>query len=167
MQFLVFIDLLFQPHVFWQYSIISKSIKYVSPLHIVTYIKESIITKLQKLYSPPRNIRLGNESPALFLKKRSFMGNLSPTCKIFIERSVLDILFAINYFMTEAIIIQKPVHRFALQINRRVSICNSLHHEIVNLLAEVNIFKNKKTFFLVSQQLNYKTDQQKCSGHNL
>ena len=39
-------------------------------LHIiVTYIKENIITKLQKLYSLPRNPRAGNKSPALFVKK--------------------------------------------------------------------------------------------------
>ena len=86
MQFLVFGDLLFQPHVFWQYSIISKSVKYVTLLHIVTYIKESIITKLQKLYSPPRNLRVGNKSPVLFLKKQFRTGDLSPVCKIFIER---------------------------------------------------------------------------------
>ena len=39
-------------------------------LHIiVTYIKENIIIKLQKLNSPPRNPRAGNKSPALFVKK--------------------------------------------------------------------------------------------------
>ena len=49
-------------------------------LHIImTYIKENIITKLQKLYSPPRNPRAGNKSPTLFVKK-------SPACTIFIER---------------------------------------------------------------------------------
>ena len=56
-------------------------------LHIiVTYIKENIIAKLQKLYSPPRNPRVGNKSPALFVIKPLCTGNLSPTCKIFIER---------------------------------------------------------------------------------
>ena len=38
---------------------------------IVTYIKENIITKLQKLYSPPRNPSAGNKFPALFVKKTS------------------------------------------------------------------------------------------------
>ena len=52
----------------------------------MTYIKESIITKLQKLYSPPRNLRAANKSPMLFLKKRSCKSNLSPAHKIFIER---------------------------------------------------------------------------------
>ena len=33
------------------------------------YSKENIITKLQKLYSPPRNFRAGNKSPAPVLKK--------------------------------------------------------------------------------------------------
>ena len=38
-------------------------------LHIiVTYIKENIITKLQKLYSLPRNPMAGNKLPVLFLK---------------------------------------------------------------------------------------------------
>ena len=42
----------------------------VALLHmIVTDIKENIITKLQKLYNPPRKLRAGNKSPALFLKK--------------------------------------------------------------------------------------------------
>ena len=38
-------------------------------LHIiVAYIKENIITKLQKLYSPPRNPRAGNKLLTLFVK---------------------------------------------------------------------------------------------------
>ena len=56
-------------------------------LHIiVTYIKENIIPKLQKLYSPARNPRAGNKSPMLFVKNPLCLGNLSPVCKIFIER---------------------------------------------------------------------------------
>ena len=85
--FLVFGDLLFQPHFFWQYLTISESVKYVALLHVVAYIKESIITKIQKLQSPARNLRAGNKLLALFLKKRSCMGDLLPACKIFIERS--------------------------------------------------------------------------------
>ena len=53
----------------------------------MTYIKENIITKLQKLYSPPSNPREGNKLPALFLKKPLCTGNLSPARKIFIETS--------------------------------------------------------------------------------
>ena len=53
---------------------------------IVTYIKENIITKLQKLYSQPRNSRAGNKLPALFVKKPLCTGDLSPASKIFIER---------------------------------------------------------------------------------
>ena len=30
---------------------------------IMTYIKENIIAKFKKLYSPPRNLRVGNKSP--------------------------------------------------------------------------------------------------------
>ena len=52
----------------------------------MTYIKENIITKLQKLYSPPRNPRVGNKSAMLFVKKPLGTGDLSPACKIFIER---------------------------------------------------------------------------------
>ena len=54
---------------------------------IVTYIRENIITKLQKLYSPPRNLRARNEFPVVFIKKPLCMGNLSLPHKIFTERS--------------------------------------------------------------------------------
>ena len=57
---------------------------------IVTYIRENIITKLQKLCSLPRKPRAGNKSPALFVKKPLCMGDLSPARKIFIERPVND-----------------------------------------------------------------------------
>ena len=44
-------------------------------LHItMTYIKENIITKLQKLYSPPRNPKAGNKLRALFVKKPLLKG---------------------------------------------------------------------------------------------
>ena len=81
--------LLFQPHVCWQYSIFSKSVRYVTTsTYHRNLIKENIITKLQKLYSPPRNSRAGNKSPALFVKKPLCMGDLSLARKIFIERPV-------------------------------------------------------------------------------
>ena len=35
----------------------------------MTYIKENIITKLQKLYKPPRKPRTGNKLSALFVRK--------------------------------------------------------------------------------------------------
>ena len=48
-------------------------------LHIImTYIKENIITKLQKSYSLPRNPRAGNKSPMLFEKKPLCTGNRLP-----------------------------------------------------------------------------------------
>ena len=69
-----------------------RSVKYVTLLHIiVTYIKENIIAKLQKLYSPPRKLKVGNKYPALFLKKPHCTGDLSPVCKIFIEKPKLNI----------------------------------------------------------------------------
>ena len=49
-------------------------------------IKENIITKLQKLYSPPRNLRACNKLPVLFLKKCLCTGDLSPARKILIKR---------------------------------------------------------------------------------
>ena len=51
-------------------------------LHIVTYIKENIITRLQKLYSLPRNPRVGNKSPVLFVKKPLCTGDLLSERKI-------------------------------------------------------------------------------------
>ena len=73
-----FCRLLFQLHVFWQYSIISKSVKYVATS---TYHRDLI-------YSPPRNPRVGSKSPTLFVKKPLCTGDLSPARKIFIERPV-------------------------------------------------------------------------------
>ena len=68
---------------------IYKSVKHVAPLHIiVTYIKENIITKLQKLHSLPRNLRAGIKLPTLFLKKPVWTADLVPLCKILIERPV-------------------------------------------------------------------------------
>ena len=56
----------------------------------MTYIKENIIAKLQKLYSPPRNPIVGNKSPTLFVKKPLCKSDLSPAHKIFIERPESD-----------------------------------------------------------------------------
>ena len=62
-------------------------------LHIiVTYIKENIIRKLQKLYSLPTNPRAGNKSPVLFVRKPLCKGNLSPVLKIFTERPDISLL---------------------------------------------------------------------------
>ena len=55
-------------------------------LHIiVAYVKENIITKLQKFYSL-RRCREDNESLTLFVKQPLCTGDLSPACEIFIER---------------------------------------------------------------------------------
>ena len=43
---------------------------------IVTYIKENMITKLQKLYSPPINPRAGDKLLVLFVEKPLCMGDL-------------------------------------------------------------------------------------------
>ena len=55
-------------------------------LIMVIYIKENINTQLQKLYSPPRNSRVGNKLRVLLVKKPHCMGDTYPTCTIFIER---------------------------------------------------------------------------------
>ena len=60
---------------------------------IPIYIKENIITKLQKLYSPLKQSRPGNKSPVLFVKKPRYTGDLSPVRKIFIERPEQSSLF--------------------------------------------------------------------------
>ena len=68
---------------------ISEYVKYVALLHIiVTYTKESIITKLQNLYSPPRKLKTGNKWPVLLLKKLLCMSDLSPVHKTLPERPV-------------------------------------------------------------------------------
>ena len=54
----------------------------------MTYIKEKVIAKLQKLYSLPRNLGVSSKSPVPFLKKCLSMGNSLHECKIFIERPV-------------------------------------------------------------------------------
>ena len=47
---------------------------------IVTYSKENIITKLQKLYSLPRNPRAGYNSSALICEKTFLHGQfITPT----------------------------------------------------------------------------------------
>ena len=68
-------------------------------LNIVTYIKENIITKLQKLYSPPRNPRAGNKLPVLFVKKPLCTGNLLPASKIFIERPGGPVILSVTYYL--------------------------------------------------------------------
>ena len=50
-----------------------------------TNFKENIITKLQNLYSPPRNLRVGNKLPALFLKKPLCTGDW-PCAKYSLKR---------------------------------------------------------------------------------
>ena len=58
----------------------------------VAYIKENITTKLQKLYSSPRNLRAVNKSPALVLKKTALQGRfIAGACKILIERPAVVI----------------------------------------------------------------------------
>ena len=59
----------------------------------MTYIKENIITKLQKLYSLPRNLRVGHKLPVLFLKKPLCMGDLSPAHSVLIERPGFCLFF--------------------------------------------------------------------------
>ena len=56
-----------------------------------SYIDENIIiTKLQKLYSPVRNLSVGNKSPMLLLKKCLCKGDLSPAHKMFIKSPAIS-----------------------------------------------------------------------------
>ena len=59
--------------------------KYMTLLHIiVTYRKYNY--KMMKIIQSIINLKTGNKSPTLFLKKSLCAGNLLPTCKILIER---------------------------------------------------------------------------------
>ena len=51
----------------------------------MTYMKENIITKLQKLYSLPIKLTAGNKLLVLLLKNPPCTGDLSLACKIFTE----------------------------------------------------------------------------------
>ena len=68
-----------------------------------------MITKLQKLYSLPRNLRAGNKSPMLFLKRPLCTGDLSPTCKIFIERPEQATSYSRPQCLVDQIQVQKPI----------------------------------------------------------
>ena len=59
LQFLVFVDLLFQLHVFWQHLMSPGSVKNVTLLHIImTYVKENMITKLKNYTACPETLWL-------------------------------------------------------------------------------------------------------------
>ena len=72
---------------------------------IMTYIKENIITKFQKLFSQPRTPMAGNKLATLFVKKALYMGDLSPACKIFTGRPVIIIIIIIKKIIIIIIII--------------------------------------------------------------
>ena len=76
-------------------------------LLLLYYSKENIITKLQKLYSLPRNLRAGNKSPALFLKKPLCTGDILPTHKIFIERPVEYQRLSGQHFLVKSLLSRK------------------------------------------------------------
>ena len=70
-------------------------------LHItVTYIRENIITKLQKFYSLPRNPRTDNKLPMLSVKKPVCTGSLvileSTKSVVYHECACTDALEIIN-----------------------------------------------------------------------
>ena len=80
MQFLVFVDSISIACFFGSIQSFSNLQNMLLLLYIiVTYIKENIITKLQKLYRPPppRNPRVGNKSLALFMKKPLCTGDIA------------------------------------------------------------------------------------------
>ena len=81
-------------------------------LHIiVTYIKENITTKLQKLYSPPRNPRAGNKMPALFVKKNLFARAIyRPRAKYSLKGLYIHLVSNIYIMGISNILTQKIVH---------------------------------------------------------
>ena len=91
----------------------------------MTYSKENIITKLQKLYSSPRNPRVGNKSPAIFVEKPLCTGDLSPARKMFIERPDIYIfdrkLFLVNF--TSLFYFYWVCEIFMKKNNRDIFIC--------------------------------------------
>ena len=105
LQFLVFVDLLFQLHVFWQHLMSPGSVKNVTLLHIImTYVKENMITKLKNYTACPETLWLVINHLWLFFleKKPPCMDNISPICKIFIERPGFQIHMYI-YFVISSI----------------------------------------------------------------
>ena len=72
-----------------------------------------MITILQKLYSLPRNLRVGNKLPVLFLKRPLCTGDLLPTCKIFIERPEQATSYSRPQCLVDQIQVQKPIQDVA------------------------------------------------------
>ena len=98
MYFLVFLDFYFSFMFFGSIQSFPNLLNMFLLLYIiVTQIKENVIAKLQKLYSSPRNLRVGSKSLMLFVKKLLCTGDLSPAYKIFTERpEVLTFSFESN-----------------------------------------------------------------------
>ena len=90
---------------------------------IMTYIKENIITKLQKLFSQPRTPMVGNKLPTLFVKKPLCMGDLSPTRKIFTGRPVI-IIIKIIIIIIIIITITIIIRQFYGELDQEEERCN-------------------------------------------
>ena len=88
---------------------------------IMTYIKENIITKLQKLFSQPRTPMVGNKLPTLFVKKPLCMGDLSPTRKIFTGRPAIIIIKIIIIIIITITII---IRQFYGELDQEEERCN-------------------------------------------
>ena len=109
--------------------------------------KENIITQLQKLYSPPRNLTAGNKSPALFWKKPLCMGDLSPAYKIFIERPANLIKNAYLPFLINKVIKKYLDYKFSSNHNQlkdkfdihyfKLPYIGNLSHYIKNKLSKL------------------------------
>ena len=73
---------------------------------------EHPIKKLQSLCSLPRNLRAGNELPMSFLVKPLCASNLSPACKICIEKPATRFLVAFNHLQICRICRSSAYHNF-------------------------------------------------------
>ena len=91
---------------------------------IMTYIKENIITKFQKLFSQPRTPMAGNKLPTLFVKKALYMGDLSPACKIFTGRPVIIIIIIKIIIIIIIIIITIIIRQFYKELDQEEERCD-------------------------------------------
>ena len=123
-------------------------------LHIiVTYIMENIITKLQKLYSPPRYPRVGNKSHALFVKKPLCTGDLLPARKIFIERPVFVIILMHRFQPQEILLLQELLLLQAVILFKENNHLLKLHKQHLKIVHRLKNVLRKLMVLLLMKQI--------------
>ena len=114
---------------------------FILTLHIpVICIKENIITKLQKLYSLHRNLKVGNKQPTLFLKKPLCTCNLLPASKIFIERPKACKQYLVYFKKQYPVFLTKLTFLKIIRIQEKPACSSFLLFK--NISKTTNIFKN-------------------------